>query len=210
MSESTSRWLADLPRLAGELAGAARELHARGWMQGTSGNASVVVDSTPVRLAITPSGVDKGRLTADDLVVIDDTGRVILGTRRPSEEAPLHLALVLTAKAGAVVHTHSVWGTILSGLGAEHEGLRLEGYEMLKGLSGVRTHEHAEWLPILVNTQDFEALAVKVTAVLARHPASHGVLLSRHGLYTWGRDLAEAKRHTEILEFLLEVTGRMR
>jgi methylthioribulose-1-phosphate dehydratase len=83
-------------------------------------------------------------------------------------------------------------------------------YEMLKGLDGVTTHEHREWLPIFENSQDMAALARTIEAIFQRHPGSHGFLLRRHGLYTWGRDLAEARRHVEILEFLLEVLGRTR
>jgi methylthioribulose-1-phosphate dehydratase len=79
---------------------------------------------------------------------------------------------------------------------------------MLKGLAGVRTHQHREWIPILENSQDYDALARSVERVLGDHPGSHGFLLRRHGLYTWGHDLSEAKRHVEILEFLMEVLGR--
>jgi methylthioribulose-1-phosphate dehydratase len=81
---------------------------------------------------------------------------------------------------------------------------------MLKGLNGVTTHEHREWLPLLENWQDIPALARELAATLERHPQAHGFLLRRHGLYTWGKDLAEAQRHVEILEFLLEVLGRTR
>jgi len=81
---------------------------------------------------------------------------------------------------------------------------------MLKGLSGVRTHEHREMLHIIENSQDIAALAEKVGAMLQSKAPVHGFLLRRHGLYTWGRDLAEAKRHVEILEFLLEILGRSR
>jgi methylthioribulose-1-phosphate dehydratase len=79
---------------------------------------------------------------------------------------------------------------------------------MLKGLAGVETHEHREWLPIVDNTQDWTAAAPDLRAVLDAHPAAHGFLIRRHGLYTWGRDLDEAARHLEILEFLLEAVGR--
>ena len=89
-------------------------------------------------------------------------------------------------------------------------GLAIEGYEMLKGLDGVRTHDHREWLPILDNTQDWAAAVPRVEAVLTEQPNAHGFLIRRHGLYTWGRDLAEAKRQVEILEFLFEVMGRKR
>ena len=87
-------------------------------------------------------------------------------------------------------------------------GLAIEGYEMLKGLSDVKTHEHREWLPILDNSQDMTALADRVGEILTQHKDAHGFILRRHGLYTWGNDLAHAKRHLEILEFLLETVGR--
>ena len=109
-----------------------------------------------------------------------------------------------------MLHTHSVWSTVLSEVYGAERGLRLSGFEMLKGLEGVRTHEHTEWLPILENDQDIRALVPRVEAVLEQSPAIHGFLLRGHGLYTWGGDLAEARRHVEILEFLLETTGRMR
>ncbi|MGH9849293.1 MAG: class II aldolase/adducin family protein, partial [Blastocatellia bacterium] len=99
--------------------------------------------------------------------------------------------------------------TILSdAAGDAAGGLAIEGYEMLKGLDGVRTHEHREWLPIIENSQDMPALARTVEQALAKHTDAHGFLLRGHGLYTWGDSLAEAKRHVEILEFLLEVVGR--
>ena len=81
---------------------------------------------------------------------------------------------------------------------------------MLKGLAGVTTHQHSEWVPILENTQDYAALAREVGRLLEEKPAIHGFLLRRHGLYTWGKDVFEARRHVEILEFLFEVLGRQR
>ena len=79
---------------------------------------------------------------------------------------------------------------------------------MLKGLQGVTSHQHREWLPILENDQDIPRLADEVESVLKEHPRAHGFLLRKHGLYTWGENLSEAKRHLEILEFLVEVLGR--
>ena len=195
--------------LAAELAGIGREFHGRGWVLGTSGNFSAVVSRKPLRLAITISGMDKGSLTRDQIVEIDDRGTVVAGTGRPSAEAGLHLAIARARGAGAVLHTHSIWSTILSD-GPGQTGLAIEGYEMLKGLAGVGTHEHREWLPILDNTQDWAAAVPEVEALLAERPDAHGFLIRQHGLYTWGRDLAEAKRHVEILEFLFEVMGRKR
>jgi methylthioribulose-1-phosphate dehydratase len=97
---------------------------------------------------------------------------------------------------------------VLSDLHAAEGGLAIEGYEMLKGLHGVKTHEHREWLPIIGNSQDMLALADSIGDTLRKHPCAHGFLLRRHGLYSWGDDPAQAKRHVEILEFLLEVVGR--
>jgi len=118
------------------------------------------------------------------------------------------VTIVQAVGAGAVLHTHSVWSTIVSEAHAAAGGLAIEGFEMLKGLEGVTTHEHREWLPILANDQDLDRLAAVVRTALATHPEGHAFLLHRHGLYTWGRDLQEATRHVEILEFLLEVVGR--
>ncbi len=196
--------------LARGLAAAGREFYGRGWVLGTSGNFSAVVSRDPLRLAITASGLDKGALTPEQILEIDERGAVTRGAGRPSDETRLHLSVVKARGAGAVLHTHSVWGTLLSEAHAPAGRLVLEGFEMLKGLAGVRTHEHRETLPVIENSQDMDALSRSLEEALARHPAAHGVLLRRHGLYTWGRDLAEARRHVEILEFLLEVVGRER
>ena len=193
-------------RLADELAAVGRMFYARGWTLGTSGNLSAVASREPLRLAITSSGVDKGALTADHILEIDDAAQVVNGDGRPSAETLLHLAVVRLRGAGAVLHTHSIWSNIVSG--ASRDGVSIEGHEMLKGLDGVTTHEHREWLPVIDNSQDMPSLAQAVERALNEHPQAHGFMLRRHGLYTWGRDLAEARRHVEILEYLLEVTGR--
>jgi len=199
-------------------AAAARDLvelshnfYTRGWVLGTSGNFSTVLSRDPLQLAITPSGVDKGELTADQILLIDERGQVVSNhPAKPSDETPLHLMIAINRPAGAVLHTHSVWSTSLSKLHAADGGLVIEGYEMSKGLAGVRTHDHEEWLPIVDNSQDMKALAEEMNAKLAQLPKAHGFLLRGHGLYTWGQDLREAKRHVEILEFLMEAVGRTR
>lgn len=183
-----------------------RLFYGRGWVLGTSGNFSAVTSRDPLRLAITSSGVDKGMLAAEHILEIDDAAQVINGAGRPSAETLLHLSVVRLRGAGAVLHTHSVWSNIISG--AHREGVHITGHEMLKGLDGVTTHEHREWLPVIDNSQDMPRLAQAVEQTLQTHPQAHGFLLRRHGLYTWGRDLAEARRHVEILEYLLEVMGR--
>jgi methylthioribulose-1-phosphate dehydratase len=198
----------DFARVATELAETGKNFYSRGWVLGTSGNFSAVISREPLRLAITSTGVDKGSLTAAHIVGIDGGANVVIGSGRPSSEALLHLAIVSCVNAGAVLHTHSVWGTTLSGTHASSGGIAFEGYEMLKGLDGVRTHEHREWLPILDNSQDIHSLAQMVTKSLTELSDLHGFLLRGHGLYSWGASLQEAKRHIEILEFVMEVQVR--
>ena len=195
--------------LAGGLATIARSFYGRGWLLGTSGNLSAVVQREPLRLVMSPSGIDKGELMMDQLLCIDENARIVSDHRgKPSDESLLHIRIVKERGAGAVLHTHSIWNTILSDLYAADGGVTIEGYEMLKGLQGVRTHEHSEWLPIIDNAQDMPALAEVVGKTLNQHKAAHGFLLRRHGLYSWGDTLAQAKRHIEILEFLIETMGR--
>jgi len=193
---------------AASLAEIGRGFHARGWVLGTSGNFSAVISRDPLRLAITSTGLDKGSLSPAQILEMDDAANVVRGDGRPSAEALLHLAIVRGVDAGAVLHTHSVWSTVLSGSHASQGGIALEGYEMLKGLEGVRTHKHREWLPILENSQDMVELGDRVSKILQTNPGIHGFLLREHGLYTWGAGLQEAKRHVEILEFLMEVLVR--
>lgn len=195
---------------AEKLAQLGRDCYARNWVLGTSGNFSIVLGRQPLRLAITPTGVDKGNLPPAQILVINSDAEVLSGGGRPSAEVALHLLLVRARNAGAVLHTHSIWSTFLSDRHVSNGSLALEGFEMLKGLRGVQTHQHRELLPIVANRQDIAALADEVELLLQRHPAAHGFLIQRHGLYTWGDDFEEARRHLEVLEFLLEVVGRGR
>jgi methylthioribulose-1-phosphate dehydratase len=200
--------LPDRAQAREELALVGRRFHARGWVMGTSGNFSAVVSMRPLRLLVTPSGIHKGRLEAADLVEVDRQGRVVSGGGRSSAETRLHLAVIGERGARAVLHTHSVWATILSRLHLDAGGLTVSGYEMLKGLAGVGTHAHREWIPILANDQDVPRLARRMRATLRRHPAARALLLAGHGLYTWGDSTTAAERHVEVLEFLFEVIGR--
>ena len=201
---------ARLRAIGQQLAEVGRRFDDRNWVLGTSGNFSCVVSRDPLRLAITPSGAPKGALPPDRILEMDDACHVTDGQGAPSAEARLHVEIVRLRGANAVLHTHSLWSTLLSEEHAPHGGLEIEGYEMLKGLAGVSSHEHREWMPILENDQDMTRLGGVVRETLGRHPASHAFLLRRHGMYTWGSTLAEAVRHVEIIEFLLEAVGRGR
>ena len=192
------------------LAAAGRRFYARGWVMGTSGNFSLVQSRKPWRLLISSSGVPKGELKEAHFIQVDANGRALGRTKlRPSAETLLHIVIAGERGAGAVLHTHSVASTVLSLKHQAHGGVAIEGLEMLKGLSGVGTHEHREWLPIVPNSQDMGVLAADLSAALTAHPEAHGVLIAGHGMYTWGKTLADAERHVEILEFLLETSARL-
>jgi methylthioribulose-1-phosphate dehydratase len=192
-----------------------RELGAtfwqRGWSVGTSSNYSLVLSREPLELLVTASGKDKGRLTRGDFVRVGPNGKpTVDGQPKSSAETLLHVVAASQPEVGAVLHTHSIWSTLLSDFYHPQGGFEITGYEMLKGLDGVGTHEHSAWVEIFDNTQDIPALAEQVRERLAdaSDPLTHGYLIRKHGLYTWGRDLDEARRHVEIYEFLFECVAR--
>jgi methylthioribulose-1-phosphate dehydratase len=180
--------------------------YARGWVPATSGNFSMRAGR---QILITPTGLDKGTLTARDLLEIDSDGRTVAGEGKPSAETGLHTVIYRERpKADAILHVHTIWNTLLSGRFVEAGYVEIEGYELLKGLAGVSTHEHLEKVPIIGNSQDYGLLSANLAGALHGFPGAHGVLLSRHGLYTWGESVGEARRHLEALEFLFEVECR--
>jgi methylthioribulose-1-phosphate dehydratase len=193
---------------AKQLADCGREFYQRNWVLGTSGNFSAVIKNKSQKVCITASGNDKGSLDKSHFLEIDKNAKVLKGIGKPSAETLLHLTIYKHREANSILHTHSVWGTILCDKYAKNGFLEIEGYEMLKGFVGVNTHLHKERLPIIENSQDYNALSHVIENVLRENPDCHGVYLHRHGLYTWGESIAEAKRHIEIFEFLFEVLGR--
>ena len=257
-------------RLREELCEAMTAIHQRGWCDGTGGNFSCVLKREPLLLLMAPSGVDKGRVQPQELIVVDRDSQVSRGSGRASAETLLHLAIVNETGAGAVLHTHSQAGTLLSqwsweravrsapaartlkpeaealeeghgakGLqtragsrspqaeaggfeeaGGEASGedgekaggedgvayLEVRNLEMLKGIAGITTHLGEVRVPVLANDQDLTRLSRRAVPHLGRAPA--GLLIAGHGLYAWGQELSEARRHLEILEFLLEQRWR--
>jgi methylthioribulose-1-phosphate dehydratase len=191
---------ARLAAKADEIVAATRELAALGWTPATSSNFSLRLDDR--HAAITVSGRDKGRLGRDDIMVVDFAGRPVATEHRPSAETLLHTQLyVRFPDVGCVLHTHSRVQTVTSRLYADRGQVRLEGYELLKAFEGNQTHEMAIDVPVLPNTQDMPFLAGQVERLLDAQPL-WGYLIDGHGLYAWGRDMAEARRHLDGFEFL--------
>ena len=176
------------------------DLHGRRWCEGTGGNFSVVVQRDPLHLLMAPSGVNKGQVEPAQLVIVDEQQKVIQGQGRASAETTLHVEIITTLQCRAVLHTHSVESTVLSDHCAKQATIRLEGWEMLKGLKGIATHDTSIDIPIVANNQNMRELSQSIRPYLNTN--APGILVAGHGLYTWGDSLAEAQRHVEILEFL--------
>ena len=185
-----------------QLVAACRWIGEKGWAPATGGNMSVRENDRFCLLS--ESGKDKGSLTRDDFIQVEIATSSAPSGRRSSAETGLHTLIYrLFPDAGAVLHTHTVNATVLSRV-EKGAALRLEGYEMQKSLSGQTSHLDQVVIPIFDNSQDIPALAQKIIASSEHAPLQYGFLLRGHGLTCWGRDVAEARRHLEGLEFLFQ------
>jgi methylthioribulose-1-phosphate dehydratase len=203
----------DFKPYADQVADTARWAAGKGWAPATSTNYSVrfPADAAPAICAITASGIDKDHLGSDSVIAIDGEGRPMNGSRlRPSAETPLHLMLYRRANVGAVLHTHSIAGALLS-RSAEAAGyLTFSGWELLKGLEGIERHDCDIRLPVFPNSQDMAWLSAHIEPRLSETKPCYGFLLAGHGLYVWGATLSDAKRHLEVFEYLLQCEREVR
>jgi methylthioribulose-1-phosphate dehydratase len=184
------------------LAATGRRIHGNGWSPATSSNYSLRLNDD--HAAITRSGRDKGLLEETDIMVVDMEGTAV-GDGKPSAETLLHTQLYRRLPdCGAVLHTHSHASTVLTmHWPADH--ITLEGYELLKALDGVQTHDTRLTIPVFANSQDIAALAAEVDRAMDAGDAGHAYLIRGHGLYTWAADLDACYRQLEALETLLAV-----
>jgi methylthioribulose-1-phosphate dehydratase len=192
---------ARLRACAAELVTNVRELAARGWTPATSSNFSLRMDDR--HAAITISGRDKSRLSEDDVMVVDFDGHPVGSGHRPSAETALHTCLYKRfPDIGCVLHTHSLAQTVASKLYGPVGHVRFEDYELIKAFRGEDTHETEFDLPVLPNSQHMATLAAQVDVLM---DTGHlwGYLIEGHGLYAWGRDMAEARRHLDAFDFLI-------
>ncbi|MGQ8709149.1 methylthioribulose 1-phosphate dehydratase [Serratia sp. TSA_198.1] len=174
----------------------------KGWCPATGGNMSLRLDNQ--RCLVTESGKDKGSLTETDFLLVETATNHVPSGRTPSAETGLHTLIYrLYPQIGAVLHTHSVNATVLSRV-ERSDGLVLQGYEMQKSLGGQSSHLDSVIIPIFDNDQDIPRLAARVAAYAEVTPLQYGFLVRGHGLYCWGRQVAEARRHLEGLEFLFQ------
>jgi len=199
---------ARLAACAAEIIANTHELAALGWTPATSSNFSMRLDDQ--HAAITVSGRDKGRLSEDDIMVVDFDGKPVATEHQPSAETLLHTQLYRRCpEIGCVLHTHSLNQTIASRLYGPVGNVRFEDYELIKAFRGQNTHETEFDLPVLPNSQHMPTIAAQVDVLLDDGPL-WGYLIDGHGLYAWGHDMAEARRHLDALEFLLSCELEMR
>lgn len=179
---------------------AGRLFHQRGWVPATGGNFSARL--SPERLVITASGCHKGELSDADFLVCDLDGKPLLSALKASYETLLHCQLYRhDPQVGSVLHTHSIANTVLS---RRHERVVLKGYELLKLLPGISTHDATVEIPVFENDQDIPRLAAKVDAHMKRHRPTAAYLIAGHGLYAWGAEISHARWRVEALEFMFE------
>ncbi|MEO8459313.1 MAG: methylthioribulose 1-phosphate dehydratase [Dokdonella sp.] len=199
----------DLAECVRQIVAAGRDLAARGWTPATSSNFSMRLDAA--HAAVTVSGRDKGSLGDEDVMVVDLDGLPVGATERPSAETALHVQIYRRMPAiGAVLHTHSRTQTVASRYFAAAGTIRLQGWELQKAISGHSTHESVLEIPVFPNTQDMSVLVAQIDAWLDAGKPLHGYLIDGHGIYAWGIDIAEAKRHLEAFEFLLDCEVELR
>ena len=188
------------PEAQAAIVAVGRWLDGKGWAPATSGNYSVRLDDGS--FAVTVSGRHKGRLTPEDVMRVGEAGESLDG-KRPSAETALHLALYRAfPEAGAVLHSHSPAAVGLS-RAVTGNGYALTGHEMLKALPGITTHETSVLLPIVENSQDMAAIEVAITPRVLEPDGIPAYLIRSHGLYGWGRDMAEAERVIEAVEWMI-------
>ena len=162
-------------------------LYDRGYAAANDGNLSVRVGED--RLLITPSGVGKGRMTPDMLLVTDLDGQVVEGDRHPSSETKMHLMVYRRRPdAGAVVHAHPPVSTAFA--------------VCRRGLETPYLAELAAGLGTVPCTPSFAMLSTdQVPESIAPYlPDHNAVLLANHGALAWGADLWEAFDRLEVME----------
>jgi methylthioribulose-1-phosphate dehydratase len=187
---------------ADAIAAAARELALAGWTPATSSNFSMRIDADLA--AITISGRDKGKLGRADIMLIDMQGKAVGTDARPSAETELHTQIYRRfPDVNVVLHTHSRTQSVASRLFAKDGVVRLAGWELQKAIAGQTTHDAELNIPVFPNTQHMPELVAQVDAWIDAGKPLHAYLIDGHGIYTWGRDMAETRRHLEALEFLL-------
>ncbi len=175
----------------------------RDWFPGTSGNLSIKLSSDPLLFAVTASGKDKTKLSPDDYLVVDGVAQPVESTAlKPSAETLIHAVVYKRIPdAGACFHVHTLGNNLISDLYFPKGSFSIQGQELIKAL-GIWEENAKITVPIVENYADIPKLAEAIGEVIT--PEIPGVLIRNHGIYAWGKNDFEAKRHLESFEFLFE------
>jgi methylthioribulose-1-phosphate dehydratase len=175
----------------------------RDWFPGTSGNLSIKVANDPLQFAVTASGKDKTKLSPEDYLIVDGSAKPVEPTAlKPSAETLIHAVVYKKIpQAGACFHVHTVWNNLISELYFGQRAFSIQGQELIKGL-GIWEENARVTIPIVENFAEIPKLAAAIEKVIS--PEIPGVLIRNHGIYAWGANDFEAKRHLESFEFLFE------
>ncbi|KAJ0394812.1 hypothetical protein P43SY_008597 [Pythium insidiosum] len=191
-----------------------RQFYDAGWVTGTGGSISIRYGN---RIYMTPSGVQKERISPDDLYMLDLDGAILdapeqkPGTRKVpklSDCSPLFLHAYRLRDAGAVLHSHGMSCNLVTALCDGQTEFRITHQEMIKGLAGFGYHDELV-LPIIENTAVESQLADSLAEAMQRYPRAPAVLVRRHGIYVWGDSWEAAKRHAECLHYLFDAAIEM-
>lgn len=193
-----------------ELAEVIRSYHHKGWSPATSTNYSFRLEDDLNKIYVSKSGIDKSQFTENDFMEVDFEGKPYPEFEgiRPSAETLIHCKLYqLFPEMRCIVHSHSIYSVLHSAV--NQDSVSLEGYEVLKGFEGIKTHEVQVELPIFDNDQDMLRFSNELEKSKERLQVP-AFIMRKHGTYAWGRSLFEAKRHLETAEYLLEVEWKLR
>ena len=187
-----------------ELAVIIQSYNSKGWSPATSTNYSFKEDN---QIFVSRSGIDKSQFSENDFIEVDDKGNSRNLAIKPSAETLIHCVLYdLFPETRVILHAHSVY-SVLNSQKYDSE-IIFEGYEIQKGFKGQTTHLNQVSIPILENSQDMIEFS-KWMKERKSEFGNHCFIIKNHGVYAWGENLFEAKRHLETLEYLLEINWRL-
>ena len=176
------------------------KLYKKGWFPATSGNLSYKLHDDPLYFAITSSGKDKGTVSHEDVIFVDKDAKPIEKTRlKPSAETKIHSQIYQKTDAGMVIHIHTTNNNFISEVYFQYGYVPIKNLEMIKALDIWRENVLIK-IPIVENWFDLEKLAEECRKSIDVNIP--GILIRNHGIYTWGKNEFEAKRHIEAFEFM--------
>ena len=183
-----------------------RKLHEKGHSPATSTNYSFKDNNN--QIWITRSGLDKGIINPMDFIGVDPLGKPLVVSNVPSAETRIHCEIYnLFKEAKVVLHSHAIFPVLLSSILSDR--MQFKDYEIQKGFKGVKTHLEAIDIPIFDNSQDMEDVVHEMRSRM-EELKFFSLVLRKHGVYVWGANLLEAKRHLETLDYLCECEFKLR